>query len=155
MTLLFGKKRVMVPENGFTFWKEKSYGSCEWLHFLERKELWFLRMASLFGKKRVMVPENGSTFWKEKSYGSWEWLHFLETRVMVGSWYWHHFLRTKKLWFLRMASFFGNDKSYGFWEWLPNLWRRKEKETKKNIMKWSEWVSDCCLTSTIFQLYHG
>ena len=55
MTLLFGKKRVMVPENGFTFWKEKSYGSCEWLHFLER---------------RVMVPENGFTFWKEKSYGS-------------------------------------------------------------------------------------
>jgi hypothetical protein len=37
---------------------------------LERKELWFLRMASLFGKKRVMVPENGFTFWKEKSYDS-------------------------------------------------------------------------------------
>jgi hypothetical protein len=51
-------------------------------------------MTLLFGKKRVMVPENGFIFWKDKSYGSCE--------------------------------------------WLPNLWRRKEKETKKNIMKWSE-----------------
>jgi hypothetical protein len=41
----------MVPENGFTFWKEKSYGSWEWLHFLETI--------------RVMVSENGFRIYGE------------------------------------------------------------------------------------------
>ena len=84
-----------IPENCFPFWKRKSYGSWEWLQFLERKELWFLRMASFYGNERVMVPENRFMFWKWKSYGSWEWLHFLER---------------KELWFLRMASFYGKER---------------------------------------------